>query len=95
MLRRRASGELHAATIGDLDEERKAWLVRAKVSKTRRARWVVLPDDLFTAILERLPAREDRDPAAPLVDSGRRTHSASQSDERAAIQACPCGALTT
>jgi integrase len=31
-------GELAAATVGDLDENRKAWLVRAKVSKTRRAR---------------------------------------------------------
>jgi hypothetical protein len=29
-------GELEAATIGDLDEERGAWLVRASVSKTRR-----------------------------------------------------------
>ena len=63
-------GELHAATIGDLDEERKAWLVRAKVSKTRRARWVALPDDLFAAIIERLPAREDRDPGARLIDFG-------------------------
>lgn len=63
-------GELHAATVGDLDEERKAWLVRAKVSKTRRARWVRLPDDLFTAIVAKHPAREDRDPAAPLVDFG-------------------------
>ena len=63
-------GELHAATIGDLDEERKAWLVRAKVAKTRRARWVRLPDDLYAAIVARLPAREDRDPAAPIVDFG-------------------------
>ena len=31
-------GEIAAATIGDLDETRKAWLVRAKVAKTRRAR---------------------------------------------------------
>lgn len=63
-------GELHAARIGDLDEGRKAWLVRAKISKTRRARWVQLPDDLYAAIIDRLPAREDRDPAAPLVDFG-------------------------
>ena len=60
-------GELAAATVGDLDEQRQAWLVRAAVSKTRRARWVELPDDLFAAVLERLPAREDRDPAAPLL----------------------------
>jgi integrase len=58
-------GELEAARIGDLDEERKAWLVRAAISKTRRARWVVLPDELFDAVVERLPAREDRDSAEP------------------------------
>lgn len=59
-------GELEAARAGDLDEQRQAWLVRAAVSKTRRARWVELPDDLFAATLERLPPREDRDPDAPL-----------------------------
>jgi integrase len=59
-------GELEAATLGDLDESRKAWLVRAAVAKTRQARWVQLPDDLYAVIVERLPAREDRDPAAPL-----------------------------
>lgn len=48
-------GELHAAKVGDLDESRKAWLVRAAVSKTRRARWVGLPDDLFDVVLEHLP----------------------------------------
>lgn len=31
-------GEVAAATVGDLDENRGAWLVRAAVSKTRRAR---------------------------------------------------------
>jgi integrase len=55
-------GELEAARLGDLDESRRAWLVRAAVSKTRQARWVELPGDLFEALLERLPAREDRDP---------------------------------
>jgi integrase len=63
-------GELEAATIGDLDESRKAWLVRAKVAKTRRARWVELPDDLFAAVVELLPAREDRDMEAPLFPVG-------------------------
>jgi integrase len=29
-------GELEAARLGDLDEKRRAWLVRAAVSKTRR-----------------------------------------------------------
>jgi integrase len=60
-------GEFEAAKIGDLDEERGAWLVRASVSKTRRARWVELPDDLLVELVARLPAREDRDPAAPLL----------------------------
>jgi integrase len=59
-------GELEAARLGDLDESRQAWLVRAAVAKTRRPRWVELPPDLFEALLERLPAREDRDPAAAL-----------------------------
>src|SRR5205823_12517747 len=60
-------GELEAAKIGDLDEVRKAWLVRAAVSKTRRARWVELPDDLFDSVVEWMPPREDRDPASPLL----------------------------
>jgi integrase len=59
-------GELEAAALGDLDETRQAWLVRAAVSKTRRPRWVVMPDDIFEAVVERLPAREDRDPSARL-----------------------------
>jgi integrase len=59
-------GELEAARVGDLDESRKAWLVRASVSKTRQPRWAELPDDLFGTLVERLPAREDRDPVAPL-----------------------------
>jgi integrase len=36
------------------------------VSKTRRARWVEIPEDLYDVLVDRLPAREDRDPAAPL-----------------------------
>ena len=59
-------GELEAARLGDLDEQRRAWLVRAAVAKTRRPRWVELPPDIFEVLLERLPAREDRDPTAPL-----------------------------
>ncbi|MEP6813904.1 MAG: site-specific integrase, partial [Actinomycetota bacterium] len=59
-------GELDAARVGDLDESRRAWLVRAAVSKTRRPRWIELPADLFDVLLERLPAREDRDPEATL-----------------------------
>lgn len=59
-------GELEQATVGDLDEERGAWLVRAAVSKTRRPRWVDLPADLLEAVLAGLPAREDRQREAPL-----------------------------
>jgi integrase len=54
-------GELEAATLGDLDESRQAWLVRAAVSKTRRPRWVELPADVYDVLAERLPAHEDRD----------------------------------
>jgi integrase len=63
-------GELEAARVGDLDENRKAWLVRAAVAKTRRARWVELPADLYAVVVERLPAREDRDLDAPLFPIG-------------------------
>lgn len=61
-------GELEAATIADLDESRRAWLVRAAISKTRRPRWVALPVDLFEAIVAPLPAHEDREPAAHLFE---------------------------
>jgi integrase len=59
-------GEMEAARIGDLDEDRKAWLIRSRVSKTKASRWATMPADVFDVLLERLPAREDRDPAAPL-----------------------------
>ena len=42
---------------------------RAAIAKTRRARWVQLPDDLFEAVIARLPAREDRTPETPLFAS--------------------------
>ena len=59
-----------AATVGDLDENCGEWLVRAKVSKTRRARRVAMPNDLFRAVVDRLPAREDRSPDSPLFPIG-------------------------
>jgi integrase len=68
----RRVGELEAATVGDLDEERQAWLVRSAVSKTKASSWGVLSDDLVECaalvevVLERLPAREDRDLKAAL-----------------------------
>jgi integrase len=46
----------------------------ARASKDRQdsegARWVKLPDDLFRVVVDRLPAREDRDLAAPLFPIG-------------------------
>ena len=59
-----------AAKVGDLNESKKAWLVRAKISKTRRARHVELPDDLYRIVVDRLPAREDRDLEGPLFPIG-------------------------
>jgi integrase len=59
-------GEMEGARISDLDESRQAFRVRAAVSKTRRARWVRLPDDLWSALLDRVGPREDRDPDARL-----------------------------
>lgn len=59
-------GELEAARIGDLDEQRHGWLIRASIAKTRRPRWVDLPDDLWEALRARLPPREDRDQSAAL-----------------------------
>jgi integrase len=59
-------GELETAQIGDLDEERRAIRVRWTVEKNDRYRLLELPDDVFAAILETLPPREDRDLAASL-----------------------------
>jgi len=50
-------GELEAARIGDVDENRSAWLVRAAVSKARQPRWVELPADLFSVIVDYPHAR--------------------------------------
>jgi integrase len=68
----RRVGELEAATVGDLDEDRKAWLVRSAVAKTKASSWGVLSDELVECaalvevLLERLPVREDRDLTAAL-----------------------------
>ena len=43
-----ASANSRPRECRDLDETRQAWLVRAAVSKTRRARWFELPADLYT-----------------------------------------------
>jgi integrase len=58
--------ELATAQVGDLDEHRRAIRVRWSVEKNERYRHLDLPDDLFDALLQALPAREDRDLEAPL-----------------------------
>ena len=42
--------------------------MRAAVSKTRRSFAYGLPDDLWAALLDRLPPPDDRDPTARLFD---------------------------
>jgi integrase len=68
--------ELETAQVADLDEHRRAIRVRWTVEKNERYRHLELPDDLFDALLATLPAREDRDLAAPLfpglTDAGLR-----------------------
>ena len=58
--------ELETAQVGDLDEHRRAIRVRWTVEKNDRYRHLELPDDLFAAIVEGLPQREDRDLSAAL-----------------------------
>ena len=58
-------GELEALTWGDVDEPRRRWRVSGAVAKTRRARWVPVPDVLFDAVTA-LVAREDRVPERPV-----------------------------
>jgi integrase len=58
-------GELEALTWGDVDERAARVRVSARTAKTRRARWVQVPADLFTRMLALVP-REDRDAAAPV-----------------------------
>jgi integrase len=58
--------ELETAQVGDLDEHRRAIRVRWTVEKNDRYRHLELPDDLFAAIVDTLPAREDRDLDAAL-----------------------------
>ncbi|HSS06320.1 MAG TPA: hypothetical protein VLK83_04195, partial [Rhodanobacteraceae bacterium] len=55
-----------ALRIADYDEPRRRVRLRASVSKTRRALWVELPDELAETIEAELGPREDRDPTARL-----------------------------
>ncbi len=54
-------GELEALTWGDVDETRSRWRVSQAVAKTGRARWVSVPEPLFSAVLELVPC-DDRTP---------------------------------
>jgi integrase len=52
-------GELEALTWGDVDEGNGRWRVTAAASKTRRPRWVQVPELVFRSVLELCP-RDDR-----------------------------------
>jgi integrase len=58
-------GELEQLRWGDIDEPRGRWRVSQAVAKTRRARWVSVPEPLFGAVLALRP-RDDRVPEAPV-----------------------------
>jgi integrase len=58
-------GELEQLTWGDVDERRGRWRVSQAVAKTRRARWIPVPDTLFEAVLALVP-RDDRAATAPV-----------------------------
>lgn len=53
-------GELEQLTWGDLDEPAGRWRVTAAAAKTRQARWVPVPSNIFDAVVALVP-REDRD----------------------------------
>jgi hypothetical protein len=53
-------GELTSATVAVLDEGHRGWVVTPAVSKTKAARWIELPEHLWTALLAQLPPREER-----------------------------------
>lgn len=53
-------GELEALTWGDVDEHHARWRVSAANAKTRRARWVPVPELVLQAVTQLVP-REDRD----------------------------------
>lgn len=52
-------GELERLTWGDVDEHEGRFLIAAARTKTRRPRWVDVPDVLFDQVVELMP-REDR-----------------------------------
>ena len=52
-------GELEQLTWGDVDEHDGRFLISAARTKTRRGRWIDVPDVLFDQVVELMP-REDR-----------------------------------
>lgn len=52
-------GELESLTWGDVDEADERWRVTAAAAKTRRARWVQVPELVFQSVLQLCP-RDDR-----------------------------------
>jgi hypothetical protein len=48
--------------IGDYDERRRRLRLRRQTTKTKRALWIDLPDELADALEATLPPRENRDP---------------------------------
>lgn len=48
--------------IGDYDERRRRLRLRRQTTKTKRALWIDLPDELADALEATLPRRENRDP---------------------------------
>src|SRR5438034_9208896 len=69
---------LHA--VGHLDDRRKG----------RRGRWVSVPPDLFTAVIDTLPPREDRRADQPVFPgvTQERLRTAIRSEERRVGQEC-------
>ena len=58
-------GELEGLTWGDVDEHEGRWRVHRVTAKSRKSRWVLVPPDLFAAVLALVP-REDRQPDGPV-----------------------------
>ncbi len=58
-------GELETPAWGDVDERRGRWRIRSSETKTRAARWVTPPANVFAAIVALCP-RDDRVPNRPV-----------------------------
>jgi integrase len=87
-------GEVAAATIGDLDETRNAWLVRAKVAKTRRARGSNSPRISSVSSSSGYPREKIETRKRPSSRSSRQTVCAWRSAARAVMRRCPLSVRT-